>query len=85
MPNEVNKTVRVPFYSFRGLLNEGKAEVKRASQVEPGNPVVGQDPLKWYADMALSGGDVLGPFDSRQEALDAEVAWINQHVLTEAK
>ena len=66
---------------LRGLLAEGKAEVKRASMVEPGSPTLGQDPLKWYADMAPSGGGVLGPFDTRQGALDAEVAWINRHVL----
>ena len=67
--------------ALRGLLQQGQATIRRASHVEPGDPVQGQDPLKWYADMAPSSGSVLGPFDTRQAALDAEVAWINQHIL----
>ena len=69
---------------LRGLLAQGKAEVKRASMVEPGDPAQGQDALQWYADVAPSGGGVLGPFASRQEALDAEVVWIHTHVLARA-
>ena len=70
--------------ALKGLLTLGSAKIDRASHVEPGEPSKGQDPLKWWADMAPSGGPVLGPFDTRQAALDAEVVWINQHVLTEA-
>ena len=75
---------------LRGLLRQGEASIRRASHVEPGDPAQGQEPLKWYVDLSPSGSHkhkhkqkVLGPFDTRQEALDAEVAWINQHVLTE--
>lgn len=64
-----------------GLLQQGKATISRASHVEPGDPAKGQNPLQWYADMAPSSGPVLGPFETRQSALDAEVAWINQNVL----
>ena len=67
---------------LRGLLNQGQALITRASQVDPGDVALGQNPLKWYSDLAPSGGGILGPFDTRQEALDAEVAWLNQHVLT---
>lgn len=49
-------------------------EIKRASHVEPGNPMQGQNPQKWYADLSPVQGPLLGPFDSRQTALDAEVA-----------
>lgn len=38
----------------------------------------------WFADMTPCGGDVvLGPYDigSRQQALDAEVAWLLEHHL----
>jgi hypothetical protein len=58
------------------LLDEGKATVKRASHVEP-HPDGG-----WTADMTphAKNGPVFGPFALRQEALDAEVAWLEQHL-----
>lgn len=59
-----------------GLIDEGEGQTKRASHVEP--DASGQG---WTADMAPSGGPVLGPYRLRQEALDAEVAWINVNVL----
>ena len=68
---------------LRGLLNHGRAMIKRASDVEPGDPTAGQDPLKWYANMARSRGGMLGPFDTRELALTAEVDWINANVLTQ--
>ena len=34
----------------------------------------------WQADLAPSGGPVLGPFRNRQNAIDAEVAWLNEHI-----
>lgn len=46
--------------------------VSRASNVEPGQG-------GWIADMSpIEKGVVLGPFRLRQEALDAEVAWLNK-------
>lgn len=36
-------------------------------------------PDAWWADLLPSNGPVLGPFESRQEALDAEVAWLRVH------
>ncbi len=35
----------------------------------------------WWADMLPSNGPVLGPFDSRQGALDAEVNWLRERGL----
>lgn len=58
-----------------GLLNEGRAEIRRASHVEP----TGEG--GWSADMTPVGGPVLGPFPLRQEALAAEVSWIRANVL----
>ncbi len=43
---------------------------QRVSNVEPEGNV-------WYADMKPVNGPKLGPFDTRKEALDAEVAWVN--------
>ena len=58
-----------------GLLTEGKATIRRASAVEP------TDDGQWTADLKPVSGPILGPFTLRREALAAEVAWIEQHVL----
>jgi len=68
---------------LRGLLQQGVASLRRVSHVEPGDPTKGQNPLEWYTEMLAGGGRVLGPFETRQGALDAEVEWVNTHVLTE--
>jgi len=57
------------------LMELGHAETKRASHVEPGPD------NKWYADMSPVAGPVLGPFDFRQQALDAETKFIKENVL----
>ena len=48
----------------------GGFEIKRASHVEP------TDDGRWTADMGPSGGPVLGPFDTRAEALEEEKQWL---------
>jgi hypothetical protein len=53
------------------LLAEGSTVTQRASHVEPGLD-------GWYADMALSGGEVLGPFTLRADALAEEVRWLKR-------
>lgn len=61
-----------------GLLREkaaGAISITRASHVEP---TVGGC---WTADLTPVRGPVLGPFATRQEALTAEVNWINTNVL----
>lgn len=57
----------------------GTPAVRRASHVEP------TDDGRWTADMGPSGGPVLGPFARRQQALDAEVQWINDNVLSDVE
>ena len=39
---------------------------------------------RWHADLTPVGGPVLGPFDRRSEALDAERAWLERHWLLDA-
>lgn len=51
----------------------GTAVTRRASHVEPA------DGGGWAADMSPVLGPVLGPFPTRQAALDAEVGWLNAH------
>lgn len=57
------------------LLDLGPATITRASHVEP------TPDGRWTADLSPRGGPVLGPFMLRQEALDAERAWLEVHVL----
>jgi hypothetical protein len=66
---------------LRGLLTHGPASVARAGHVEPGDPRRKQDPASWYSDLKPVGGPVFGPFDRRSQALEAEVEWIQAHVL----
>jgi len=57
----------------RPLLALGPSACKRVSHVEPAPGGL------WTADMAPAGGPVLGPFEARSEALDAELAWLSGH------
>ena len=57
---------------LRGILKQGVSDIKRASTVEP---VIGG----WAADLAPVLGPVLGPFETRQEALNAEVQWLENN------
>lgn len=61
----------------RGIYGEeialdalGPLAITRASHVEP------DDSGRWLADLSSVGGPVLGPFDRRNEALAAEVKWL---------
>jgi hypothetical protein len=63
---------------MKPFLELGEATVKRVSHVEPVT-IAGE--VKWTADMSPVSGPTLGPFDSRQEALDREVEWLNANQL----
>ena len=52
------------------LREIGTLKITRASHVEPDAEGY------WWADMGPSGGPVLGPYDSRSEALGAEREWL---------
>lgn len=36
---------------------------------------------KWQADLSPVNGPVLGPFDSRVDAIEAEIEWLNKNFL----
>jgi hypothetical protein len=56
-------------------LNElGKLKIKRASHVEP------TAEGKWTADMSPVSGPLLGPFETRSEALAKEVEWLEENI-----
>jgi hypothetical protein len=67
---------------IRGIYGEaidlatlGTPVITRASHVEP------DDQGRWLADLSPVAGPVLGPFDRRSEALEAEVAWLEKNWL----
>ena len=49
----------------------GKPQIRRASHVEPDKSG------RWFADMSPIDGPKLGPFDKRNEAIDAELEYVN--------
>lgn len=51
------------------LMEHGDARITRASHVEPADG-------GWVADLSPVSGPKLGPFQLRQQALDAEVEWL---------
>jgi hypothetical protein len=54
----------------------GRPVINRASNVEYDNEKGG-----WLADMAPLGSDViLGPYDTREEALEREHTWLTEHM-----
>jgi hypothetical protein len=54
------------------LTQVGAMKIKRASNVDP-------EDGKWFADLSLSGGPKLGPFNLREDAIAAEVNWLKQN------
>ena len=56
----------------------GVPMIRRASHVEPATDGC------WHADLSPVGGPMLGPFERRSEALDAERAWLEAHWLRRA-
>jgi hypothetical protein len=60
------------------LATLGRLTVRRASSVD----VDAQG--KWWADLALSGGPRLGPFEKRSMALQAEEGWLQIDMLVGA-
>ncbi len=57
------------------LATLGRLEITRASHVEP------DASGRWTADMSPMTGPMLGPFDHRSEALEAEQVWLEANWL----
>lgn len=66
-------TLRFLYYDALKPLLNGEVVFKRASHVDP---EVTPDGPRWFADLAPSNGPKLGPFETRDAALDAEVEWL---------
>ena len=73
----INSTgdIRCVYGEEVNLSELGRLSIQRGSHVEP--TADGQ----WTADLSPVQGPQLGPFDCRTQALEAEVAWLNQYWL----
>ncbi len=60
------------------LATLGTTTIQRASHVEP------DANGRWFADLSPSHGPLLGPFERRSDALQAEAAWLSAHRLNSA-
>jgi hypothetical protein len=61
--------------SLVGFNDEGAVTIRRASHVEPL-----ADGFGWGADLSPVNGPQLGPYATRQAALDAELDWLAAHL-----
>lgn len=57
------------------LSQLGQLRIRRASHVEP------DETGRWVADLSPVNGPVLRPYSTRQQALEAELAWLEEHWL----
>ncbi len=55
----------------------GSPHIQRASHVEP------DAQGRWWADLGLVGGPMLGPHEKRKDAVVAEIVWIQRNVLAD--
>jgi hypothetical protein len=67
--------VRAIYSELVSMDSLGSLTITRGSHVEPDEQGL------WHADLAPSNGPVLGPFDRRSDAIDAEVAWLTKNWL----
>ncbi len=67
--------------ALTALFPMADVTVQRASHVEPYVDLSRREAGYWCVDLRPVGGQYLNGFKTRQEALDAEVRYINQHVL----
>ena len=81
-PNQSCDLVIQPDGNVRMIYSEllaphalGLVNIQRGSHVEP------DQHGSWYADLAPCNGPVLGPFDLRSDAIDAEVNWLSKNWL----
>jgi hypothetical protein len=68
-------TVKAVYDETLDLALLGRVSIHRASHVEP------TPEGRWQADLSPVSGPVLGLFDRRSEALEAEHVWLEEHWL----
>jgi hypothetical protein len=72
-------TIRAVYAEDIDFKELGKPVITRASCVEP--DVQG----RWIADLTPVAGPVLGPFDLRSSALEAEQVWLAKNWLVTSR
>lgn len=72
---EPSGVVRMIYDDSIDLRSIGNPIIRRGSHVEPTHDG------RWNADLSPTDGPLLGPFDTRRQALAAEVAWLRKHWL----
>jgi hypothetical protein len=75
---EINGNVRGIYGEEIDLAALGTPQISRASHVEP------DDSGWWLADLSPVDGPLLGPFQRRSDALEAEVVWLEENWLVAA-
>lgn len=70
----------VSFIHDDALMRELKGQTNRAPEIKRASHVEPTPSGEWCADMAPSGGRVLGPFAERRQALKAETKWIESRM-----
>lgn len=71
---DTDGTAKMIYTEEIDLNKLGKLDIKRASHVEPNSDG------KWIADMSPVSGPVLGPFNTRTEALNEEIKWLEKNI-----
>jgi hypothetical protein len=72
---ELGGVVRCIYGEEIDLAALGSPAISRASHVEP------DQQGRWWADLSLLSGPLLGPFELRSEALAAEHSWLETNWL----
>jgi hypothetical protein len=67
------------------LSGAARQNIRMRLHLDPSVDLRGHYPMSWWADMTPSGGDVLGPYANREEALEDEKIWLlERHIPTPA-
>lgn len=67
-PGGVIITIYSDAFEYKNL---GEPHIRRVSKVEPTQSGL------WIADLSLVDGPILGPFEKRCDAIDAELEYVN--------
>ena len=72
-------TVRFVYYDeLEPILSVGKPQVRRVSHVDA--VIVKKQGLRWFADLYPVKGPKLGPFKTRELAIQSELEWLSENL-----
>ena len=73
---EPSGCIRAVYDDAIDLRSLGELSIRRGSHVEP------DETGGWLVDLSPVAGPMLGPFLKRQQAIEAEIAWLDRNWLT---